>query len=218
MPEGGSLTISTERVHLDETYARMYVEAKPIDYVVLKVEDTGTRMAPPLVEKIFDPFFTTKDPGKGTGLGLSTAHTIVKSHGGLIKVYSEVGKGSSFNVYLPIAAQVTGEEAQPVESDIPMGEGELILVVDDEEAIREIARQILEAHGFGVATAGDMDGKAMVRALRKIDPDVRIIATSGLVQQGQSSANLGVQEVLIKPHTAETLLGTLRRVLDSRRY
>ena len=105
MPEGGILTLSAENVELDETYARMHIEARPIRYVVLKVEDTGTGMAPGIVEKIFDPFFTTKEPGKGTGLGLSTAHSIAKSHGGFINVYSEVGKGSAFKVYIPAADQ-----------------------------------------------------------------------------------------------------------------
>ena len=242
MPNGGKLTLSTETVHLDETYVRMHIEAKPIDYVVLKVEDTGTGMAPGLVEKIFEPFFTTKDPGKGTGLGLSMARTIVKSHGGFITLYSEIGKGSSFKVYLP-TSHLVEERNEMVTEGIPMGEGELILVVDDEAAVREIAKQILEFYGYRVATANDgaeavalyaekkgeiqtvitdvvmpyMDGVATARALRKINPEVKIIATSGLMADWQSKKmmDLGIQEFLAKPFTADTLLETLRRVLDA---
>ena len=103
MPQGGILSLAAENVALDEAYARMNLEAKPIRYVVLKVEDNGIGMAPEVLEKIFDPFFTTKEPGKGTGLGLSTTRSIVKTHQGFITVYSEVGKGSSFHVYIPAA-------------------------------------------------------------------------------------------------------------------
>jgi hypothetical protein len=242
MPNGGTLTLSAEPIHLDETYAKMYIEAKPIDYVVLKVEDTGTGIAPALVEKVFEPFFTTKEPGKGTGLGLSVTRTIVRSHGGFITVYSESGKGSSFKVYLPASYHVT-EKSEAVTELTPMGGGELILVVDDEAAVREISRQILESYGYRVATASDgteavaiyaekkgeiqavitdmvmpyMDGVATARALRRINPEVKIIATSGLATNGQSKKmkDLGIQEFLAKPYTADTLLETLRRVLDA---
>jgi two-component system cell cycle sensor histidine kinase/response regulator CckA len=242
MPDGGRLTVSAEAIHLDETFARMHIEARPIDYVVLKVEDTGAGMTPAVLEKIFEPFLTTKEPGKGTGLGLSVTRTIVRSHSGFISVYSEIGKGSSFKVYLP-TAHLVEDRSEGVGEGIPMGEGELILVVDDEAAVREMARQLLESYGYRVATAGDgaeaialyaekkgeiqavitdmampyMDGAATTRALRKIDPDVRIMATSGLVAEGQSKKmiDLGIQAFLPKPYTADTLLETLRRVLDA---
>ena len=241
MPDGGMLTLSVEQVRLDETYARMNVEAKPMDYVVLNVADTGTGMAPSLVEKIFDPFFTTKKPGKGTGLGLSVTRTIVKNHGGFINVQSGLGNGSVFKVYLP-ASQLS-KEVEIVTSGVPMGKGELILVVDDEEALREIAKQILESYGYRVVTANDgaeavasyvarkgqiravvtdvvmpyMDGAALVRALQKIDPAVKIVATSGLMADGQSKAltDSGVEAFLDKPYTAEKLLETLMQVLDT---
>ena len=243
MPEGGILTLSAENVELDETYARMHVEARPIRYVVLNVEDTGTGIAPGIVEKIFDPFFTTKEPGKGTGLGLSTAHSIAKSHGGFINVYSEVGKGTSFKVYIPAADQKKDGRAEKVQEGIPMGEGELILIADDEAAVREITKQILEAYGYQVLLAKDgteavvhyaekskeirvvlidmmmpfMDGAATIRALRKIDPRVKIIATSGLASSAQKAevAGLGVNAFLAKPYTAEAILGTLRNVLGA---
>jgi len=242
MPDGGTLTISAENVQLDESYARMNIEALPIRYVVLNVEDTGMGMAPEIVEKIFDPFFTTKGPGKGKGLGLSVTHSVAKSHGGFINVYSEVGKGSIFKVYIPAVDQQEGVAEDAPES-MPMGEGQLILVVDDEVALLEITQQILESYGYRVLLAKDgteavvhytqkraeiravltdmmmpyLDGAATIRALRKIDPTVKIISTSGLATSGQSNeaANLGVDGFLRKPFTAEALLLTLRDVLGS---
>jgi PAS domain S-box-containing protein len=241
MPDGGKLTLLAENVQLDEAYARMHIEAKPGRYVVLKVEDTGMGMAPGILDKIFDPFFTTKEPGKGTGLGLSTTRSIVKSHAGFMTVYSEVGKGSSFGVYIPSIEQGPGPRVETIQEGIPMGEGELILVVDDEAAVREIAKLILESYGYRMLTAADgtealalyiekkteiqvvvtdmmmpyMDGAATIRALRKIDPGVKIIATSGLAAHGKEkeAGRLGVDAFLFKPYTAETLLYTLRDVL-----
>ena len=243
MPDGGILTLSAENVELDETYARMNIEARPIRYVALKVEDTGTGIAPGILEKIFDPFFTTKGLLKGTGLGLSTAHSIAKAHGGFINVYSEVGKGSAFKVYIPAADQGQADRVEKVPEGIPMGEGELILVVDDEAAVREITKQILESYGYQVLLAKDgteavvhyaekrgqirvvltdmmmpfMDGAATIRALRRIDATVKIISTSGLATPGQAkeAAGLGVDAFLAKPYTAEALLEKLRNVLGA---
>jgi two-component system, cell cycle sensor histidine kinase and response regulator CckA len=209
---------------------------------VLTVEDTGTGMAPGVREKIFDPFFTTKEPGKGTGLGLSTAHSIVKSHGGFINVYSEPGKGASFKVYLPAAEQGASPHGESTANGVPMGEGELILIVDDESSIRDITGQILESYGYEVATAVDgtsalvqfierkneirlvitdmmmpyMDGAATIRAIRNIDPRMRVVATSGLMlnEYASEAKSLGVQAFLAKPYTAETLLQTIREVLE----
>jgi hypothetical protein len=243
MPDGGKLTLLAENVQLDEAYARMHLEAKPGRYVVLKVEDTGTGMAPGILDKIFDPFFTTKEPGKGTGLGLSTTRSIVKSHGGFITVYSEVGKGSSFGVYIPSIEQGPGLQVETTQEVIPMGEGELILVVDDEAAVREVTKLILESYGYRTLTAADgtealalyvqknteiqvvvtdmmmpyLDGAATIRALRKIDPGVKIIATSGLAayEKEKEAGRLGVEAFLFKPFTAETFLSTLRNVLGA---
>jgi hypothetical protein len=243
MPDGGILTLSAENAELDEAYARMNIEARPIRYVALTVEDTGAGIAPGIVEKIFDPFFTTKGPHKGTGLGLSTAHSIAKAHGGFINVYSEVGKGSAFKVYIPVADQGQAGRAEKVPEGIPMGEGELILVVDDEAAVREITKQILESYDYQVLLAKDgteaivhyaekrkqvrvvitdmmmpfMDGAATIRALRRIDPTVKIISTSGLATPGQAkeAAALDVDAFLAKPYTAEALLETLRNVLGA---
>jgi len=244
MPHGGWLTISAENVGLDETYAKMNIEARPIRYVALKVEDTGTGMPPTVLEKVFDPFFTTKEPGKGTGLGLSTVRSIVKSHGGFVTVYSELNKGTSFKVYIPAAEQETQSGEAGPEEGVPMGEGETILVVDDEVSLRDITRQILESYGYRALTAADgteaiakfvemrndirlvitdmmmpyMDGAATIRAIRNIDPGARFIATSGLMASdyAREAKGLGVQAFLTKPYTAEKLLHTLREVLDQK--
>jgi PAS domain S-box-containing protein len=243
MPDGGTLSLSAENVQLDEAYARMNIEAKAIRYVAMKVEDTGTGMPPDVIERIFDPFFTTKELGKGTGLGLSTVRTIVKGHGGFINVYSEPSRGSSFKVYIPAVeqqAQVTKEG--PTEGP-PRGEGETVLIVDDEASLRDISRGILESHGYRVTTAADgtegiarfvekkdeirvvitdmmmpyLDGAATIRAIRKIDPDARFIATSGLTVSdcAKEAKGLGVRAFLAKPYTAEKLLRTLREVLSA---
>ena len=242
MPDGGWLSLSASNVQLDEAYAQMNIEAKPIRYVVLKVEDTGTGMSPGVLEKIFDPFFTTKEVGKGTGLGLSTTRSIVKSHGGFINVYSEPGKGTSFKVYLPAVEQGPTASVESIQEGIPMGEGELILIVEDEISLRDITRQILESYGYQVVTAVDgaealalyierkneirlvitdmmmpyMDGPATIRAIRKINPTARIIATSGLMvsEYAKEAKDLGAQEFLAKPYTAETLLQTMREALE----
>ncbi len=244
MPNGGTLKIETENVWLDEYYACMNLEAKAGPYVVLTVSDNGTGISPELINKIFEPFFTTKPIGQGTGLGLSTAIAIVRSHGGFVKVYSEMGKGTSFKVYLPTAAINELDQLEVEEDDMPSGGGELVLVVDDEASIRDIAKQTLETFGYRVMTADDgtdavalyvqhkdeirvaivdmkmpiMDGFSTIRALRKINPQLKIIAASGLTfgdKSGAESASFNAQAVLPKPYTAENLLKTLYRVLST---
>ncbi len=242
MPRGGTLTFSAQNVVLDDQYAGLSPEAKPGRHVLIQVEDTGTGIPPEILEKVFDPFFTTKEPGKGTGLGLSTSLAIVRSHGGFIRAYSEPGTGSRFRVYLP-ATESTTEPAPVADVVLPRGDGEVVLVVDDEASVRHITRQTLEAFGYRVILAGDgaealavyasrrteialvltdmmmpvMDGPATIRVLTKMDPSVRIIAASGLTANGSVTrvANSGVRHFLPKPYTAETLLRTVREVLDA---
>ncbi|HEX3187035.1 MAG TPA: PAS domain S-box protein [Pyrinomonadaceae bacterium] len=241
MPDGGSIAIAAENIFLDENYARMHIEAKAGRFVMISVSDTGPGMSAEIQSRIFEPFFTTKEMTKGTGLGLSTALTIVKSHGGFINVYSELHKGSQFAVYLPALDKSGGADADAMQVDLPLGNGELILVVDDEESIREITRGTLETFGYKVLTANDgtealalyadkkneiavvltdmvmpfMDGPATIRALQRMNPDVRIIAASGLGagQRGSEGALEGVAVFLNKPYTAEKLLKTLAEVL-----
>lgn len=241
MPEGGSISIRAQNINVDENYARMHIEAKAGRFVVISVSDTGPGMTPDVQSRIFEPFFTTKEMTKGTGLGLSTALTIVKSHGGFINVYSELHKGSNFAVYLPALDMPGTVDAAAAQTDLPLGHGELVLVVDDEESIREITRGTLETFGYTVLTASDgtealalyadkkneiavvltdmvmpfMDGPATIRALQRMNPKVRIIAASGLgtgLRAGEGTLE-GVSVFLNKPYTAERLLKTLAEVL-----
>ncbi|HEX5888548.1 MAG TPA: PAS domain S-box protein [Pyrinomonadaceae bacterium] len=241
MPEGGSISIKAENAFVDENYARMHLEAKPGRFVMISVSDTGPGMSTEIQSRIFEPFFTTKEMTKGTGLGLSTALTIVKSHGGFINVYSELHKGSQFTLYLPAVDTPGAIDAAVLQSDLPIGHSELILVVDDEESIREITRGTLETFGYRVLTASDgtealalyadkkneiaavltdmvmpfMDGAATIRALQRMNPKVRIIAASGLGagQHAGEGTLEGVSVFLNKPYTAEKLLKTLAQVL-----
>jgi two-component system, cell cycle sensor histidine kinase and response regulator CckA len=234
-------TITAENRFLDENYSRMHVEAHPGPHVVVTVADTGTGIPSEILDKIFDPFFTTKELGKGTGLGLSTVVGIVKSHGGFLDVRTDVGKGSQFSVFLPTSISAKAANVEQLSRTLPCGNGELILVVDDEAFIREITQATLEAHGYRVISANDgtealglyarrsdevkaviidmvmpiLDGPATIRALRKLDPHAHVIAVSGLVGSAKAPdvADLGVQAFLPKPFTAERLLTTLCQVL-----
>ena len=243
MPSGGQLTLQAKNVVLDEHYAVMNRGAAAGNYVVIEVTDVGCGIPKAIVDRIFDPFFTTKEPGKGTGLGLSTVLGIVRSHGGFVNVYSEPGKGTTFRVYLPAHMDGNADEAAVSSTDrLPVGAGELVLVVDDESSILDITRQTLEAFGYRVLTAEDgaqaigtyaqqskdvavvitdmmmptMDGLMLIAALRRIDPGVKIIAVSGLNNNSHAAntAGKGGGHFLTKPYTAEELLVLLRKVID----
>lgn len=243
MPTGGTLTVTVEPVTIDEVYAGMNVEAKPGSYVALRVEDTGCGIAPELLERIFDPFFTTKEVGRGTGLGLSTCHAIVRAHAGFINVYSELGRGTRFEVYFPAVAAVESAASSadsPV--DLPRGDGDLVLVVDDEELVRRITSRTLERYGYRVLCATNgaeavasfaihreeialvltdmsmpvMDGAAAIVALRSIDAKVKIIACSGLDANSPAhrAAIDGALDFLPKPYSAAALLRAVHRALS----
>ena len=243
MPSGGKLTIKADNVEIDDNYARMNLEAKAGRFVQITIADSGSGIPPNIINRIFEPFFTTKEYGKGTGLGLSTALGIVKSHGGFINVYSEPGLGTEFKIHLP--AVETGFAGVEDLTAAPLaGRGELILVVDDEIAIREIAKGTLEAYGYRALTAADgteaialyaqhkgeievvltdmmmpyMDGLATIRALQKLNPHVKIIASSGLAENARAieAANAGVKTFLSKPYTAGKLMEALAEVLGPR--
>jgi PAS domain S-box-containing protein len=243
MPNGGKLTIRVENTVLDAQYAAMNREAKPGRYVLISVTDTGTGIPAEIQDKIFEPFFTTKELGKGTGLGLSTVMGIVKSHGGAINVYSELGKGTTFRIYLPAMENSSEARKKKTQSvDLPRGKGEMILIVDDEASVLTITSQTLQAFGYRMMTASDgaeavavyakhqheiavvltdmmmpvMDGVATIRALRRINPAIKIIAASGLnANSGIKESDAGVTHFLMKPYTAGALLKTLRSVLEA---
>jgi two-component system cell cycle sensor histidine kinase/response regulator CckA len=237
MLSGGTLTIKAENISIDENYARMNNEAGAGNYVLITVSDTGVGMTDDVVKRIFDPFFTTKEIGKGTGLGLATTLTIVKSHGGFINVYSEPNKGTRFSVYLPSSEASRSTTPIKAADSLPRGSGQTILVVDDEENIRSIAKATLEQFGYKAITAVDgtdalavyaglrdeialvltdmampfMDGVALIRALRKMEPGLAIVAMTGLMNEKQAAdlKALKVDAFLAKPYTADALLTTL---------
>lgn len=241
MPNGGELRLTARNVHVDAQFATMVPEACAGDFVVLEVTDDGEGMPPEVIAKIFDPFFTTKDVGKGTGLGLSTTLAIVRAHGGFVTVESTPGQGTAFKIHLP--AEVDGGPVpdRATTEELPRGNGEWVLVIDDEASVRSITSQTLEAFGYRVRTAPDgaagiaeyaqhsaeialvltdmmmpvMDGMATIRALMVLNPDVKIIAASGFSAKGSEAdaVKLGVLAFLSKPYTAATLLQTLRDLL-----
>jgi PAS domain S-box-containing protein len=241
MPGGGTLTLAGQNVTLDSHFAQMHLEARPGRYVLISVADSGTGIAPEHVERIFDPFFTTKPHGEGTGLGLSTALGIVRAHKGFINVYSEPGRGTRLSVYLPALDSDVPEPDAEVRSALPAGHGELVLVVDDEPTIRELTGRTLAAFGYRVLTAEDgteavtcfaqnqgevavvvldmmmpfMDGVVTAKALRRMDPNVRLIGSSGLADKRKlaEAADVGFAGYLPKPYTADQLLMMLAGVL-----
>ena len=240
MPLGGRIGISAKNVTLDDHYVAMNIDARVGPHVRIEVADNGTGIDAAMLEKIFDPFFTTKPVGKGTGLGLSTTQAIVKSHGGFIHVYSEPNNGTRFCIYLPSGASAALTGARDVPA-APRGQGQLILVVDDEEAIRQVTRHALESNGYRVMVAVNgaeavsifaqhidrvdlvltdmmmpvMDGPATILALRQIRPDVRIIGASGIEDNGRlaHAVGAGMKHFLPKPYTAEVLLHKLAEAL-----
>jgi PAS domain S-box-containing protein len=243
MPNGGTLTVGAVNMELGPEDLEMHVDARAGRYIVLVVSDTGHGIPPEIINRIFDPFFTTKEIGKGSGLGLSTVVGILRSHGGFITVDSEPGRGTVFKCYLPAAADTALSALIKTNAAMPKGKGELVLVVDDELAIREATREILQQNQYRVITACDgreamdiymrerdnvrlvitdmmmpvMSGAALVRALRAIEPKLKIIACSGLDEDSKRAemAALGVAEVIMKPFVASQLLAMLRRHLAS---
>jgi len=242
MPDGGVITFAAENSIIDAaTQKQVSTEAKPGFYVVIKVTDTGTGIPRDILDKIFEPFFTTKETGKGTGLGLATVLGIVKSHGGFVQVQTELNKGTTFLIYLPAMQNAENQVAEGDQRQLPAGKGELILAVDDEASVLTMAKETLETFGYKVITARDgteaiaeftthqheikgvltdmlmpfMDGPATIRVLRKIDPNVKIIATSGLMDSDKVKDTTGMDNIafLMKPYTAEKLLTTLHKVL-----
>ena len=243
MPQGGTLLIDAENVVLEKKSARGMERPLSGPFVVLKVSDTGTGIPAELQTKIFETFFTTKGAGKGTGLGLSTVTNIVKNHGGFVEVFSEVGKGTTFKIHLPATGQAAQQITDVRPAELPGGRGEQILLVDDELALLEMTKETLETYGYRVLAAGHgadalhiyqqhrneiaavitdvmmpvMDGPTLVRALRSVNPDLKIICVSGLASEHKLAEidKSQVRSFITKPFTSATLLTNVRRVITS---
>ena len=234
MPEGGTLSINAENADIEDTGI----------HVCIEIKDTGHGIPADIQNRIFEPFFTTKETGKGTGLGLSMVAAIVRNHAGFMEVESEVGKGTSFKIYFPALPGKQMKVAPREAGTLPVGAGELILVVDDEAAVREIAKVTLESHGYRVLEAPDgaeairlysenqheiqlvisdmdmpvMNGSLMIRSLEQMNPEIRVISASGMISAGRphkSTEPNPFRAVLPKPFTAGELLRTVHRVLTA---
>jgi signal transduction histidine kinase/ActR/RegA family two-component response regulator len=242
MPDGGHLSLTAENFNVNEDYASMTPGLKPGPHVLINVIDTGSGIPPHIVDKIFDPFFTTKEHGQGTGLGLSTVLGIVKSHGGAVNVCSGAN-GTTFRVFLPAASGARPPAEHEAQVEVPTGRGETILIVDDEAAIREVAKAVLCKSGYNVLTADDgpsalaifaqqpkqiatvltdaempiMSGLMLARTLRKMDSETKIILSTARDSDYSEAelSNVGVQACLNKPYTRGTLLRTVDRVLHT---
>jgi PAS domain S-box-containing protein len=242
MPDGGSLTITAENMTIDECDAAMHIDAKPGAYVAIGVSDTGTGISPHVIDRIFDPFFTTKEVGKGTGLGLSTVIGIAKSHGGFVKVYSEICKGSTFKIYIPANPDALPEPNLAERPRVVPGKGEWILMADDEPAVRKVTESMLTRNGYNVLLASDgidaltiyaqrmsdikivltdvmmplLDGMKLTRALKKMNSNVHVIAATGQADESRMAElrQLGVRDILLKPYRTEKLLATLNDTLN----
>ena len=243
MPDGGRLIIETSNAELDQRYAGEHVTVKPGRYVMLAVSDTGTGMSAETVAHIFEPFFTTKGGGKGTGLGLATTYGIVKQSGGYIWVYSEPGQGTTFKVYLPrFDEEVEAEARAKVKTAVARG-SETILLVEDDDAVRELTEMVLRSYGYNVLAAEEpehaqklsdtpnleialvltdvvmptMSGRELVRRLTDKHPHLRVLYMSGYTDNVITSG--GVLEpglaFLQKPFTPASLAGKVREVLDA---
>ena len=244
MPKGGKLTLATRNVTLDESYAHTHPGAVPGDYVMLSVSDTGTGMTEEVKARLFEAFFTTKPKGKGTGLGLATCQTIVKQSGGHIRVYSQVGRGTTFNIYFPRVEEPLDAVARLAETGpLPRGT-ETLLFVEDDPSVRHLVRGALEAQGYEVLSASNgqdalhvardhkgspirlavtdvimplMDGQVMAKSLRITYPGLKILFTSGYTDDAITHHGVLETDVefLPKPYTPATLARKVREMLDN---
>jgi signal transduction histidine kinase/ActR/RegA family two-component response regulator len=240
MPQGGELVLDARNVVISAHESALHGHAGPGDYVVLTVGDTGTGIPQEVLPRIFEPFFTTKAPEKGTGLGLSTVATIVKRHSGAVEVQTQPGKGTQFRVYLPAAAAEQPKEAE-AKPALPAGGGEVILVVDDEQLVLELARTTLENYGYEVLTASNgieaiaafesrkaeiqllimdtdmpfLDGLSAIRSIQKIAPELPIILASATKQDTSALAGVKLPGLtrLAKPYGVDQLLTSVAAVL-----
>jgi PAS domain S-box-containing protein len=240
MPNGGHLILSAKNLSLSNAQAARFLGAKAGEYVLLSVTDNGSGIPPQIMRRIFEPFFTTKEIGKGTGLGLSTVMAIVKTHGGFLDVRSQIGKGTTFSVYLPRAEIIDVHEAVASVTTLS-GKGETIMVVDDDPGVLELTSNLLTQYSYKVVTAKNgaeaialysrrkddikmvvmdmmmpvMDGAAAIKALKQQQPRLQVVATSGLAQGDKLKGIPGSSDIafLPKPYPPEKLLEQLKRGL-----
>ena len=243
MPGGGELFVETENVNLTGNYVKGH-EALPGRYVKISITDTGVGMDESVMERIFDPFFTTKELGRGTGLGLASAYGIIKSHGGLITVYSEKGKGSTFNIYLPASGSQVVQESTTAASQLQMG-SETVLIVDDEETVLKVGARMLEQLGYRVYKAQSgkqalevfrkhkeqiklvildmimpgMGGAEVFSTIKSEKPDIKVLLSSGYSMNGQAQEILrrGCDGFIQKPVDLSKLSNIVREILDAKR-
>jgi CheY-like chemotaxis protein len=241
MPNGGQILIETKNLSLSDAYLRKHLGARPGDYVLVTVSDTGVGMETELLDRIFEPFFTTKTNAGGTGLGLSIVHGIVSQHGGYIRCYSEPGKGTSFKIYFPVSASELIPDLT-MTREMPAFGTETILVVDDDDRVREMGRQMIEIGGYKVlcASSGEealemytshrgeisliildlimpgMGGSRCLEELIRIDPDVAVLVASGYSENGLRVREqlAGARGFIRKPYDAIDILIAIRKVLD----
>ncbi|MBN1276402.1 MAG: response regulator [Deltaproteobacteria bacterium] len=242
MPHGGELIIETRNIFLDEVYCRMHPEISPGGYVMLCVSDTGHGISKEVQGHIFEPFFTTKEVGKGTGLGLAMVYGIVRGHDGYIHCYSEPGHGTTFRIYFPVLSMgITEPEKENREERIPGG-NETILLVDDEEAILNIGKDILQSFGYSVITAENgekgiemfrreqpslvildvnmpgIGGHQCLKELLEIDPDAKVIIASGYStnESIRQAIRSGAAGFIGKPYQIRDMLAQVRDILDQK--
>jgi signal transduction histidine kinase/ActR/RegA family two-component response regulator len=242
MPSGGKLIIETTNVEFDAEYAATNLEVSPGDYVLLAVSDTGTGMAPEVLEHAFEPFFTTKDVGEGSGLGLSMVYGFAKQSGGHVTIYSEQGRGTTVKLYLPQAEPSAERDGEALDRRAPQGRGERILVLEDDPDVRGLAVSLLEALGYWVLEAqdgaealavleqagridlllsdvvlpGGMSGPDLATQARRLDPSLKVLFMSGYREKAaHRNGSLGVVgEVLTKPFRKHDLAARVRAALD----
>lgn len=243
MPQGGRLNLAAENVRLEEGSAALASTAVPGPYVRLTLTDTGEGIPPAIINRIFDPFFTTKPVGKGTGLGLSSVLSIVKNHDGFLKVASEPGKGTTFDIYLPAMDAPAAAADETTADQLPRGRGQLVLLVDDEPAMQDATREMLELHGYRIVTAANgeaavkrflehrgavrlvvtdvempvMGGIELIRSLRIVDKGLQFVVLSGSITEERLAElkELGIECVLGKPCEAGQLLRALHQSLNA---
>jgi CheY-like chemotaxis protein len=243
MPDGGSVTITTDTVMLDQEFCSMHQGGNAGRYCLISVKDTGTGMNAEVQSRLFEPFFTTKEVGRGTGLGLSTVFGIVRQHGGIVTVESALGKGSTFSVFLPQAEEDRSRHRNALETKLDIHGTETILVVEDDAMVRELAVLVLQLNGYQTLSATlpseafalfaehrnkialilsdvimpEMSGQQMYKQMAKDDPTLKVIFMSGY--SGETISVHGLIEadapMISKPFTARALLEKVRIVLDA---